>query len=158
MGADAQGSGSMIAPGVDTLIGLVAVYVFIRLARRAGPAAELRWYAGGLVVAAGIYVAFGLVLGGRPLGFELVQLVVFVMLAMAGIRYSPLILAAGWLLHSGWDALHLHPTLSSHAPQWYVFACLSFDVALAAYIVVCRRRYDLSNGVMPSLAEPINQE
>lgn len=148
----------MIDPILDLLTGLVLVYVFIRVARSADRTVELRWYAGGLVIAAGVYVAFGLVLGGKPLGFELVQLAAFVAIAIAGVRYSPLILAAGWLLHAGWDMIHFHPALSQHASEWYVLACLSFDVLLAAYIVVCRRRFDPAPDLSTLTAKAPNQE
>ena len=132
--------------------------MFIRRARRKGVATEISWYAGGLVIAAGVYVAFGLVLGGPPLGFELIQLAVFLGVALAGLRYSPLILAAGWLFHSIWDAMHVLPALSQHAPHWYVFACLAFDVPLAVYIAVRRRSFPLSRGILSSATEPVHPE
>jgi hypothetical protein len=125
--------------------------------RRHAPGRELRAYAAGLVIAAGVYVAFGLVLGGRPLGYELVQLAAVTMIVLAGIRYSPIIIAGGWLLHSAWDALHVLPKLSQHAPEWYVFACLSFDVAVAAYIVANRPRFHADQADRLPIAKPVDQ-
>jgi hypothetical protein len=44
-------------------------------------------------------------------------------------------LAAGWALHPIWDAaLHLQGSGAAHAPEWYVVACISFDLPVAAYI------------------------
>lgn len=141
---------------VYLLAGLAAVYGFILFVRRRHSRSEFTLYAAALVVAAGIYVAFGLVLGGKPLGFELVQLVGFTALAVIGLRYAPVILAAGWLLHAGWDALHVLPSLSQHVPEWYVFACLSFDVALAGYIVANKDRFGRNMG--PSIPKPALEE
>lgn len=149
----------MIVPLLSAFAGLAAVWLLIRISRREGPATELRRYAGGLVIAAGIYVAFGLVLGGRPLGFELVQLAVFTATAVAGMRGSPLILAGGWMLHSGWDALHTIPELSHHAPEWYVVACLAFDIPLAAYIFARRRSFVHGGSTARHVTtKPVHQE
>jgi len=137
---------------LSLVVGLVGVWVFIRAVRRLGPARELRWYAGGLVIAAGIYVAFGLVLGGAPLGYELVQLAVFAPLAAWSLRHSVPVLAAGWLAHALWDAAHWIPTLSGHAPEWYMMACLSFDVVLGLYIFT--HRDALVVGDEPEIAMP----
>lgn len=126
--------------GVGALGGLIAVYLFVRMARRAG--GEIEWYGGALLIACGVYVAFGLVLGGRPLGFELAQLGVFVGIVMAARRYSPMILAGGWVLHAVWDGVHMHPQMSEHAPTWYVYACLAFDLGLAGYIYYRRESFD----------------
>ncbi|HUF08214.1 MAG TPA: DUF6010 family protein [Rhodothermales bacterium] len=147
----------MIRPGIDLLVGLAAAVLFIRLARRHAPGAELRLYAAGLLIAAGVYVAFGLVLGGKPLGYELIQLVVVTIIVVVGIRRSPMIIAGGWLLHSGWDLLHVLPDLSRHAPDWYVFACLSFDVVVAGYIVAGRGGYHLDQAGAPPMTKPVDQ-
>jgi len=147
----------MIRPGIDLLVGLAAAFLFIRLVRRHAPGEELRAYGAGLLIAAGVYVAFGLVLGGKPLAYELVQLAAVTMIVLAGIRYSPMIIAGGWLLHSGWDVLHVLPDLSRHAPDWYVFACLSFDVVVAAYIVAGRPAFHSDHAGASPIAKPVDQ-
>ncbi len=44
-------------------------------------------------------------------------------------------LAAGWALHPIWDAgLHLQGSGATHAPEWYVVACISFDLLIASFI------------------------
>lgn len=159
MGAHTAGDpGSMIIPALSMLAGLAAVSVLLALARRKDRATEVRWYAGGLVIAAGIYVAFGLVLGGPPLGFELIQLGTFTALAVAGLRRSPLFLSAGWLAHSAWDALHMLPGLSQHAPEWYVFACLAFDVPIAAYIFIRRSSFTPAEAPVAATAKTPHEE
>ena len=41
----------------------------------------------------------------------------------------------------GRDAgLHLRGAGAGHAPEWYVLACLSFDLLVAAYVVRYRDR------------------
>ncbi len=142
----------MIEIILSLLAGLIAVYVFIRAVRRLGPVRELRWYAGGLIIAAGVYVAFGLVLGGAPLGYELVQLAVFAPLAVWSLRHSVPLLAAGWFAHALWDSAHWIPSLSGHAPEWYMVACLSFDVALSFYILMHRDAF--AGGSEPEIAMP----
>ena len=55
------------------------------------------------------------------------------MLAAAGLRW-PLVLAAGWLLHMGWDAgLHLAMEQPVIGP-WLPLLCIPFDVMVAAYL------------------------
>ena len=49
-------------------------------------------------------------------------------------RVSRRILAAGWLAHAGFDAVH-HRNSSSHLPDWYPAVCAGFDVAVAALLM-----------------------
>jgi hypothetical protein len=83
-------------------------------------------------------------LGGKPLGFELGHLAAFIVVALAGLRYGSGIIAAGWIAHAGWDALHHLPTLAAHAPEWYVTACIVFDVVLAGYMFLNRDHFTVA--------------
>ena len=62
-------------------------------------------------------------------------MVLFVLLAYAGVRHSPLLLALGWTVHVGWDVgLHL-ARQQVVVPAWYPSACISFDLLVAGYVV-----------------------
>jgi len=89
----------------------------------------------GLIVAAAVYVLFAaLARDVRAVNRELVGLLVFGLLAAAGVRWSARLLGFGWLLHVSWD-LSFHPIdVSSYAPSWYPPVCLGFDLFVAGYI------------------------
>lgn len=102
------------------------------------PAFELtlRLWARALFVAAAIYVGFALVGHASPhwIFVEVGGLVLFAVLAVLGLRYSPWVLAAAWLAHIAWDTgLHLQDTV--FVPLWYPRACVGFDLVVSAYIV-----------------------
>ncbi len=89
-------------------LGAILGALFIRFARSRSPNGQLRFFAVGLVVAAVIYVGFALADGVEWIALEAAGVVLFVLLAYAGLRHSPLLLALGWTVHVGWDAgLHL---------------------------------------------------
>lgn len=92
-----------------------------------------------LFAAAGAYFGFAIAAGAGPAWTlaELAQVVVFGTMALLGLRGSPYWLAAGWALHPLWDAaLHYLGPGRSFAPMTYAIACISFDLLVAAYIVV----------------------
>ncbi len=122
---------------LQILIGAAACAVFILLARRLAPRRELRLYAVGLFVAASIYVGFvARDVSLSWLTIELAGLVVFTLVALAGLKFSPLILAAGWAAHVAWDVL-LHGLFeTTFVPGWYPPVCVGFDLLLAGYIAV----------------------
>ncbi|MFP5346343.1 MAG: DUF6010 family protein [Actinomycetes bacterium] len=75
---------------------------------------------------------------------ELLGVALYVGFAVAGLRRSPLWLAAGWALHPVWDmALHYFGPGHAFAPDAYAVTCLSFDLLVAAYVVVAHR-FDLT--------------
>ena len=72
-------------------------------------------------------------------------------MGLLGVRRSPLWLAAGWALHPLWDiALHYVGPGHAFAPETYTIACLSYDLLVAAYIVVAYR-FDLVSPRRPAL-------
>lgn len=109
---------------------LIAVFHRVRFDR------ALRFWAQALVVASAIYVGFVLV-GDAPIRSLLVEaggLVLFVALAILGVRYSPWVLAGAWFAHIAWDAL-LHSHNTTFVPQWYPAACIGFDLIVGVYII-----------------------
>ena len=118
------------------LLGGVALgAVFLLLARKAGRAENLV-LASGLLVAALIYLAFAISGQAPPreLRLEIVGLVVFTPLALAGARWWPPLLGIGWLMHAGWDIL-LHWPPQAWVPGLYPVFCVAFDLVVAAYFL-----------------------
>ncbi|HEB29053.1 MAG TPA: hypothetical protein ENI05_15105 [Porticoccus sp.] len=89
-----------------------------------------------LVFAAIIYLGFALVWGDTYwLLIEFSGVVAYGIFYLLAVRFSAIWLSVGWLLHPIWDVvLHLNGPGSHVAPEWYAVACLSFDIAVAAYI------------------------
>jgi hypothetical protein len=75
--------------------------------------------------------------GAGWLTAELLGVAVFGGLGLLGLLRSPMWLAVGWGLHPAWDlALHYFGPGHAFAPEPIAVACLSFDLVVAAYIVV----------------------
>ncbi|MCA9720631.1 MAG: hypothetical protein H6713_38300 [Myxococcales bacterium] len=95
---------------------------------------RLAW-AAYLSLAALIYIGFALREAGDGwMGVELLGLVGYTALAVIGAR-RPVVLALGWGMHAGWDIIIHAGVPGEFVPQWYRWACLSFDVVAAAYLV-----------------------
>jgi len=109
-----------------------------------------RFWAMGLATAAAIYVGFAAAGGRDWLALEAGGLASFgVLAAAAAWTDSVWIVALGWLLHPLWDVLlhasargpdHSHwqvvPGVASHTPSWYPGACIVFDLAAAAWVIL----------------------
>jgi hypothetical protein len=64
---------------------------------------------------------------------EVLGAVIFIALAVLGVKRSPWFLAIGMVLHGlAWDAWHYRN--SNYIPDWYVIACLAVDLAVGAYV------------------------
>lgn len=112
---------------------------FVGFAGRFGRRRDLV-VARGLVVAALVYCGFALV-AARPgwLGLEIVGVALYGTFAVLGVRRSAVWLAVGWAGHVGWDVgLHAHGVGAVVAPQWYVAACIGFDLAVATGLLGSR--------------------
>jgi hypothetical protein len=95
-----------------------------------------------LVGAAAMYVLFAVRAGegAGPIVGEIVGVALYGAVALRGLRGSPMWLAAGWALHPVWDiALHYFGPGATFAPEKYTVSCLTYDLAVAVYIVVAYR-------------------
>ena len=96
----------------------------------------------GLFAAAGAYFGFAIV---GPVSriwvlIELVQVVAFSAMGLAGWKGSAKWLALGWALHPIWDfVLHYLGPGRSFAPLAYSISCITFDWVVAAYILIYYR-------------------
>lgn len=113
------------------LLGLALAAPYLAVGRRKTGRAARVWWAVGLVAVALVYVGFAAA-AGEGLGLEVLGVAVFGTFAAMGVRGARGWLAAGWLLHPLWD-LGLHGD-GGVAPLWYVWACLSFDVAVGGWL------------------------
>lgn len=94
-------------------------------------------FAGGLVVAALLYVLFALAGGasGSWLLLEIAGVFPFALLAWLGVRGSPLWLALGWLLHVVWDTgLHLGAGAPGFVPPFFPTFCIGFDLVVGGWV------------------------
>lgn len=117
------------------LLGLVLGGIFVIAARRQGVQQERVILAVGLPVAALIYVGFALVWGNMQwVAIEVGGLLLYTFFVLLAQRQNPIWLAIGWAAHPLWD-IGLHWLGEGHvfAPEWYVLACLSFDLLVAGY-------------------------
>ncbi|HET6975133.1 MAG TPA: DUF6010 family protein [Pyrinomonadaceae bacterium] len=119
---------------IELVVGFFLGVGFLALIRRSGSyAREKRSIAIGLVVAALIYVGFGIFSGSlRWLLIELAGVPIYAVFAWLGVRRSGWFLAAGWALHPLWDA-GLHDYSTQFVPDWYIAGCIGFDLLVAAY-------------------------
>jgi len=96
----------------------------------------------GLFAAAGAYFGFAIV---GPVSriwvlIELLQVVAFSAMGLAGWKGSAKWLALGWALHPIWDfVLHYLGPGRSFAPLAYSISCITFDCVVAAYILIYYR-------------------
>ena len=107
-------------------VGAILGALFIRFARSRSPDGQLRVFAVGLVVAAVIYVGFALADGVEWIALEAAGVGLFVLLAYAGLRRSPLLLALGSTLHREMTiakqfGLPLEPPDKVRVNEWLVF-------------------------------------
>jgi hypothetical protein len=109
--------------------GLAGVLLF-----KLQPAKEKQLYGIGLIVAAIIYVGFA-VHGDGPkwVGIELLGLMVYGAMAVAGWRGSMWWLAIGWAAHAGWDMI-VHGIHTPFAPRGYAIWCGAIDLTFGLYI------------------------
>lgn len=90
-----------------------------------------------LFIAAGAYFGFATIAapGSIWLFIEILGVIVFGSMALLGWRGSPYWVATAWALHPLWDAWHLFGA-GRFTPEFYAIACFSFDLLVAAFIVV----------------------
>jgi hypothetical protein len=131
---------SPLSVGVGLLVGVLAVAYTAWVTRLASrklqakfPRAEAAQWALYLLMAALIYVGFAHAAATPWPRTELLGVLGYGALAAAGFFVSTKLLALGWLLHALWDTV-LHGPHTPFVPDWYRWACLSFDVLSALWI------------------------
>ncbi|MCH8980556.1 ABC transporter permease, partial [candidate division KSB1 bacterium] len=118
---------------LEIAIGTLSATLCILILARFEKIPQQRFCGMALVIAALIYLGFGIFASNMNwLLIEFGGLVIFLTLAILGIRKSVWFLALGWLTHIIWDvALHSE---APFVPEWYPLACVSFDLIIGFYI------------------------
>ncbi len=124
------------------MLGLVAGWAFLYYARSKNATGEKRILAAGLVLAAAVYVAFAVIYGSaRWIAIEFAGVALYGIFAWFSYKYSVRWLAIGWVGHAAWDALlHLVGPGNVVAPEWYVLACISFDILVGGYVLAAKKQ------------------
>ena len=131
---------TLLALPASLIAGVLLGGVFVLLIRRLGAKGEIAFLALGLVVAAGLYVAFaGARDGMEKMPLEFAGLLLFGATAAAGARFWPPLIGIGWLAHGAWDIL-LHWPPPRYVPQLYPVFCVSFDLVVAVYVMFAHVR------------------
>lgn len=122
------------------VLGAVAAAVPVVWLRGKRSSSRQRFWALALLVAALIYVGFAAVGSAmglvddppHTLAYQGLGVMVYGALGALGMRH-PKALAAGWALHVFWDLGHRH---AAWVPDWYVAACLAFDLVVAGSVAL----------------------
>jgi len=62
----------------------------------------------------------------------------FVAMAMLGLWWTSLWIAAGYVLHGVWDLMHHPRRIHTGIRRWFPPFCATFDLLVALYIIVLR--------------------
>ncbi|MCC2607581.1 DUF6010 family protein [Planctobacterium marinum] len=118
-------------------LGLLLVSPLIFITRKLRGKRLVHVMGSSLVIAALIYIGFAIIWGDTKwLATEFVGVLLYSAFYWLALQRGLVWLAIGWLLHPAWDAaLHLFGPGAHIAPAWYAWACISFDVVLAAYLL-----------------------
>jgi hypothetical protein len=88
-----------------------------------------------LTFIAGVYAGFALLdARKREFAIELFGVLVIFALAAAALWASPVYLAAGYIFHGVWDALHHPKGIQTVIPRGYAPFCLIVDVPIGVFI------------------------
>jgi len=146
--------GYLISGAIEALVLVVVAYLLSRFTKDIVGRSLLAAF---LFVAAAVYIVFAVRAGEGAYWVvgEAVGAGIYGTMALRGLRYSPLWLAAGWALHPVWDvALHYFGPGGSFAPASYTITCLTFDLTVAAYVAVAYGLGSLA-GRRPALREGV---
>ena len=92
------------------------------------------------IVLGGIaFVYFGFVLMDgrrREMFIELGNIGLTIALALLGLWIAPYWLAAGYLAHGLWDAVHHPRGVQTKIPQWYIPFCLIYDWIVGGFVLL----------------------
>ena len=92
-----------------------------------------------LAASGGIYWGVAASEGGRRVrAMEALAGVSFVAMAMLGLWWTSLWIAAGYVLHGAWDVLHHPRRIRSGLRGWFPPFCATFDFLVAIFILLLR--------------------
>lgn len=129
---------------LSLLFGLELAVAIGAIAALAGLDRERSFYAAVVMTVASYYVLFAVV-GGSAAALigEIGMLVLFVLLAVLGFKFSPWLIVFALALHGVLDSIHPVLIDNAGAPPWWPAFCLSYDVGMALWLaglLLARRR------------------
>jgi hypothetical protein len=89
-----------------------------------------------VMIVIALYYALFAVIGASPkaLLLETVPILVFVLAALAGFKYSLWLVVAALIAHGVFDVLHGHLIFNPGVPTWWPNFCLGYDVTAGLYL------------------------
>lgn len=97
----------------------------------------LAFHAVTLAVIGAIYVGFGFADGRVSIAvLELTVATAFLVLALLGLWWTPVLIAVGLVLHGAWDLGHRPHGIATKLPAWYPPFCAAFDFVFAGAFLV----------------------
>ena len=89
-----------------------------------------------VMIVIALYYALFAVMGGSAgvLALEAVPIAVFVVVSIAGFKYSLWLVVAALVGHGVFDVLHDHLILNAGVPTWWASFCLAYDVVAGLYL------------------------
>ena len=122
---------------VALLAGVLAAFGFNRFVG-ARPERAREYYILGLIVTAMIYVVLAFLgnASDTAIVIEATGVLVFGVFVLLSVTQHAWWLGIGWLLHPVWDIVFHAPFGSwTHAPEWYVWACVAFDLMVGVAVL-----------------------
>lgn len=89
-----------------------------------------------VMIVIALYYALFAVMGGSigVLALEAVPIAVFVLVAIAGFKYSLWLVAVALVAHGVFDVFHDQLFLNAGVPTWWPGFCLGYDVVAGLYL------------------------
>jgi hypothetical protein len=117
------------------LIGVVLAIAIGLLGRTARFDRDRSFYCVVTIIVASYYVLFAVMGGsGTALVTELLVGALFLVAAVAGMRWSLWIAVAALAAHGGLDSFHARVIDDAGVPSWWPPFCFAYDVTAAAYL------------------------
>lgn len=90
-----------------------------------------------IALIAGIYVGFAVVADDlTQIAIQLVVAICFMLSAMIAWLFSPVWIAAVYVAHGLWDAVHHFEISPTRFPKWYIPLCALYDVLAGVGLAV----------------------
>lgn len=118
-------------------IGVLLSAAVLLFARVVGFHRDRAFYPTILMIVASFYILFATIgASGRSLLFEILVALGFTTLAVLGYKRSFRIIAAGIFAHGVFDFFHHFFVPNPGMPPWWPAFCMSFDVAMGAWLLL----------------------
>ncbi|MEM6399098.1 MAG: DUF6010 family protein [Cyanobacteria bacterium P01_D01_bin.116] len=122
---------------LELLIGITLAGLTILVIQILPSVIHMKIYALALIIAALIYVGFSFLSQNTAWIFtEIIGVIIFSIISFLGLKFSPWLLAMGWLIHPVWDLFIDSHKLTAFVPHWYPTVCIGYDIAFALYIAL----------------------